>query len=154
MLLTGHRFKFDDGVISGLSLYTPNLLLALIYRTRDDDDRPIATPQDSTPRRGIPKRQNGMPPELRLVDITSDQIEELDIESLKFDRYQTLSFADYHMSTLFFEEKAQLIKDPRNSLSALGDGLWDVSRNATRLFSSGASVMSGFRWVDFSTART
>ena len=129
--------------MSGLSLYTPHLLLALIYRTRDDDDRPISAIQD-TPRKGRQKRQNGLPPEVRLIDISTDQSEELDIEELsKMDRYQTLSFADYHLSTVFFSPKKQTSIDSRNALGVLGEGLWDVSKNATRLFSSGASVMSG-----------
>ncbi|KAL9051828.1 MAG: hypothetical protein Q9162_005769 [Coniocarpon cinnabarinum] len=71
------------------------------------------------------------------------QSEELDSDVLsKLDRYQSLSFTDYHLTTIFFSTKKSSAADSRSSLGVFGDGLWDVSKNATRLFSSGASVMS------------
>ena len=124
-------------------MLTSQLLLCLIYRTRDDNDRPISSKAPDLPQRGIKKRQNGMPPELRLLKISSESTEELDIEILTVDRYATLSFTDYHMSTIAVASGDSMTKDQRSSLGLLSDGLWDVSRNATRLFSSNASVMSG-----------
>lgn len=117
------------------------MLLALICRTRDDDDNPIDSP-NTTPRRGIHKRQNGLPPELRLIDLDCEGKDELEADCLSVDRYESLSMADYHLSTLFLRAESTQEGKDRRTFGTLGDGLFDVSKNATRLFSSGNSVRS------------
>jgi vacuolar protein sorting-associated protein 41 len=135
------RFRFDDCSICGITLYTPSLLLVLAYRTRDDDDRPITPPTQTTPRKGVHHRQNGLSPEVRLIDIASK--EEADMDTLTMSRYQSLSAADYHLSTLYIPQQSTPITgSQRGALGALGGGIWDAGVNATRIFSSGGSVRS------------
>ena len=119
-------------------MYTPSLLAILAYRTRDDDDKPIAT--NDTPRKGRARR-TGLPPELRLINaINGEEVDAHPLSSIS--RFEALSAQDYQMSSLFMPapvpEKA--IKDQRGALEAV----WEASGGnyATRLFSSNASVMS------------
>ncbi|KAI9654861.1 MAG: Vacuolar protein sorting-associated protein 41 [Alyxoria varia] len=136
-----HKFIFDDGVVSGLSLYTPNLLVALIYRTRNDEDEVKTNSNTNTSKRGIRRRQNGLPPDLRLLDL--DSSETVELEGLTVSRHETLSFPDYHLSTLYVDDVSKgKYASQRGTFGALGNGLWDVSKNATRLFSSSASFTS------------
>lgn len=156
---------FSDGVVSGLTLYTPSLLLALVYRTHDDDNNPIATTQEDTPRRGIRRRHNGVPPDLRLIDLESPGKDEVEVEGLNVSRFETLTAGDYHLSSIFNPSIAMQQATQRGTLEVIGDGLWEVGvgatrlgvgatrlgvglgvgvgQGATRLFSSGASVLSG-----------
>ncbi|GAM89313.1 hypothetical protein ANO11243_073500 [Dothideomycetidae sp. 11243] len=122
-----HKLTFDDCILSGLSLYTPSLLAVLAYRTRDDDDQPIA----STPRR---HRQSALSPELRLVDVASG--EEVDVDTLTVSRYESLSVTDYHLGTIYIPPP--LISEPaqRGAFETLNAGFWDISAGATRMFSS------------------
>jgi hypothetical protein len=138
-LLTCSSLRFDDCVVSGISLYTPSLLLVLAYRTRDDDDNPINS-ADTTPRRGMHRRANGLSPELKLIDAaTSDEVE---VDSLTVSRFETLSAADYHLGTLYVPHPKTMTPAQRSALEAIGGGLWDVGASAARIFSSGASVMN------------
>ncbi|KAF2148899.1 hypothetical protein K461DRAFT_231837 [Myriangium duriaei CBS 260.36] len=132
-----HKLTFDDCILSGLSLYTPSLLAVLAYRTRDDDNRPIAANNQGTPRR---HRQSALSPELRLVEVASG--EEVDVDTLSVSRYESLSATDYHLGSLYIP--APVIPEPlqRGALESLNAGFWDMSANATRMFSSGASVRS------------
>ncbi|KAI9686114.1 MAG: Vacuolar protein sorting-associated protein 41 [Bogoriella megaspora] len=133
------RLRFDDCIVSGLSLYTPSLLLVLAYRTRDDNDKPLATTQDS-PKRGRQHRQNGIPPEIRLINVHTKDI--VDEDTLSVSRFESLSASDYHLNTLFVPTIQSLPPAQRGALEALGGGIWDAGRNATRIFSSGASIKS------------
>jgi hypothetical protein len=131
--------RFDDCIVSGISLYTPSLLLVLAYRTRDDDDNPVAGP-DTTPRGGRHRRTNGLQPELKLIDAaTSDEVE---VDSLTVSRFESLSAADYHLGTLYVPHPKTMTPAQRSALEAIGGGIWDVGASAARIFSSGASVMN------------
>ncbi|PNS21848.1 Vacuolar protein sorting-associated protein 41 [Sphaceloma murrayae] len=135
-----HKLSFDDCILSGLALYTPSLLAVLAYRTRDDNDKPIATNQKGTPRR---QRQSALSPELRLVEVATG--EEVDVDTLTVSRYESLSVTDYHLGSLYIPTPPALEPVQRGaleSLGAVGAGIWDMSSNATRIFSSGASVRS------------
>ncbi|KAH7138087.1 vacuolar assembly protein-like protein [Dendryphion nanum] len=134
-----HFLRFDDCIVSGISLYTPSLLLVLAYRTRDDDDNPINDP-DTTPRRGMHRRANGLSPELKLIDAaTSDEVE---VDSLTVSRFESLSAADYHLNTLYVPHPKTMTPAQRNAFEAIGGGIWDAGMSAARIFSSGASVLS------------
>jgi hypothetical protein len=115
------------------------LLLVLAYRTRDDDDNPIAQ-DDKTPRRGMHRRTNGLSPELKLINpATGDEVE---VDSLTISRFETLSAADYHLGTLYVPHPQTMTPAQRSALEAIGGGIWDVGAGAARIFSSGASVMN------------
>jgi hypothetical protein len=131
-----HSLKFDDCIVSGISLYTPSLLLVLAYRTHDDDDNPVET----TPRRGMHRRANGLSPELKLIDAVTQ--EEVEVDSLTISRYETLSAADYHLGTLYIPHPKSMTPAQKSALEAIGGGIWDAGVSATRIFSSGASVLN------------
>ncbi|KAF2018335.1 vacuolar assembly protein-like protein [Aaosphaeria arxii CBS 175.79] len=134
-----HFLRFDDCIVSGISLYTPSLLLVLAYRTRDDDDNPINDP-DTTPRRGMHRRANGLSPELKLIDAaTSDEVE---VDSLTISRFESLSAADYHLNTLYVPHPKAMTPAQRSALEAFGGGIWDAGLSAARIFSSSASAVS------------
>ncbi|OCK79301.1 hypothetical protein K432DRAFT_394022 [Lepidopterella palustris CBS 459.81] len=136
----GERLRFEDCIVSGVSLYTPSLLLILAYRTRDDDDNPITPTSQSTSRRGMQRRHNGLSPELKLIDAaTSDEVE---VDALSVSRFEALSAADYHLSTLYVPHPKSVTPAQRGALEALGGGIWDAGVNAARIFSSGASTIS------------
>lgn len=132
---------FDDCIVSGISLYTPSLLLILAYRTRDDDDNALPVTTTTTPRRGVHHRQTGLSPELRLIDVKTK--EEVDVDTLTMSRYESLSATDYHLGTLYIPMAPTTPAAQRSAFEALGGGLWDVSVNATRIFSSAQSIRSG-----------
>jgi hypothetical protein len=86
------------------------------------------------------RRTNGLSPELKLIDAaTSDEVE---VDSLTVSRYESLSAADYHMSTLYVPHPKTMTPAQRSALEAIGGGLWDAGVSAARIFSSGASVLS------------
>ncbi|PGH15419.1 hypothetical protein AJ79_02395 [Helicocarpus griseus UAMH5409] len=129
-----------DCIISGVSLYTPNLLLVLSYIIPDDeDDDEKSKAEQAGPRRGIRHRQNGLEPELRLIDVETK--EELSADTLSVKNYQTFSAADYHLGVLP-PNRAPVATTQRGTLEAIGTGLWDATLYPTRLFSSAASVQS------------
>jgi len=130
------RLLFDDCIISGLSLYTPSLLLVLAYRTRDENDEPIAVTTETTLRRGVHHRQTGLQPEIRLVNAISK--EEVDVDTLTMSRYESLAAADYHLNTLYVPAADMTGSVQKGAL----DTLWDASLSATRIFSSAASIRS------------
>ncbi|KAL5408660.1 hypothetical protein PMIN03_006427 [Paraphaeosphaeria minitans] len=133
-----HFLRFDDCIVSGISLYTPSLLLVLAYRTRDDDDNPIS--QDTAPKRGMSRRHNGLSPELKLIDAaTSDEVE---VDSLTVSRFESLSAADYHLGTLYVPHPKALTPAQKSAIEAIGGGIWDATLGAARIFSSGASMVS------------
>ncbi|EMD00323.1 hypothetical protein BAUCODRAFT_21937 [Baudoinia panamericana UAMH 10762] len=137
-----HKLHFYDCIVSGIALYTPTMLAILAYRTRDDDDNPIEA--NDTPTKGMQRRKKtGLAPQLRLVNVKDG--EEVDVDELSISRFETLSAQDYHLDTLWMPsplpEKALKDQGGRNALQAV----WEASGGgyAERLFSSGASVMSG-----------
>jgi hypothetical protein len=131
---------FDDCIVSGVSLYTPSLLLVLAYRTRDDEDNPLPVTLKGTPRRGVQHRQTGLSPEIRLIDVNTK--EEVDADTLTMSRYESLGAGDYHLGKLYIPPAPVAAPIQRGALEAIGGGIWDASVNATRLFSSAASVRS------------
>ncbi|GAB7351365.1 hypothetical protein MBLNU459_g2048t1 [Dothideomycetes sp. NU459] len=135
-----HKLTFDDCVVSGLSLYTPSLLAVLAYRTRDDDDNPISSSLQNTPKRGRHHRQSGLQPELRLINVASG--EEVDVDTLTMSRFESLSAADYQMGTLYVPLPQRPVPAHRGTFEGFGAGLWDASTNATRLLGSSASILS------------
>ncbi|KAF2099932.1 hypothetical protein NA57DRAFT_75434 [Rhizodiscina lignyota] len=135
-----HKLLFDDCIISGISLYTPSLMLVLAYRTRDDDDNPIASTIQTTPRRGVHHRQNGLQPELRLVEAATGS--EVDVDTLTISRFETLTAADYHLNTLYVPPIQVAGPVQRGALESISTGIWDAGLSAGRIFSSGASIIS------------
>lgn len=146
-----------DCIISGISLYTPNLLLVLAYCLPDDGDEEgrensksrghrskLSTASSSSePSGGIRRRQNNQPPELRLIDLTSQA--EVDKDGLSVSRFERLSSNDYHMAILPARNAASAVASSRGMLEAfagLGSDMWNAAVNPRSLFSSGASVTS------------
>src|SRR5437016_11728876 len=100
-----------DCIISGLSLYTPTLLLVLAYITPDEkeaEEQPLppkghkskgsTASTASQPAGGIRRRQNALSPELRLIDLSSSS--EVDTDTLTVSRFERLSSNDYHLGVL------------------------------------------------------
>ncbi|KAA8566420.1 hypothetical protein MFRU_067g00200 [Monilinia fructicola] len=144
-----------DCIISGLSLYTPTLLVVLAYVMPDEDeDEESATPKGhksqpstastgSEPSGGIRRRQNALSPELRLIDLGTSQ--EVDTDGLTVSRYERLSAGDYHLCVLPAARNQPVVQTSRGTLEALtgmGSGMWNATINATSLLSSSASVIS------------
>lgn len=148
-----------DCIISGISLYTPNLLLVLAYITPEES----STSPETTPKRGVHRRQHGLQPEMRIIDITTKE-EVCGADTLNVSRYESLSATDYHLSVLPAIRVANKSGTTRGTLEAIGGGIWDASvytwdatmyparaigggiwdatMQTTRLFGSGASVQS------------
>ncbi|PQE20625.1 hypothetical protein CJF30_00001969 [Rutstroemia sp. NJR-2017a BBW] len=148
-----------DCIISGLSLYTPTLLVVLAYVMPDDkeeeeEEEEVPTPkghksQGSTtstgsgPSGGIRRRQNALSPELRLIDLETSQ--EVDTDGLTVSRYERLSASDYHLCILPAARNQPVVQTPRSTLETLtgmGSGMWNATINATALLSSSASIIS------------
>lgn len=147
-----------DCIISGISLYTQNLLLVLAYCLPEDEDDEDETPQTSPkghrsqpsasstssgPTGGLRRRQNNQPPELRLIDLESQA--EVDQDSLSVSRYERLSSRDYHLGILPAQNAASAVVSHRGALGAiagLGSEMWNAAINTRALFNSGASMMS------------
>ncbi|KAI1258719.1 hypothetical protein F5Y18DRAFT_412230 [Xylariaceae sp. FL1019] len=152
-----------DCIISGISLYTQDLLLVLAYCTpqaENDGDgvenngsgpgtsapghRPktSASSSSSGPSGGIRHRQNAIRPELRLIDLVSQA--EIDKDSLPVSNFQGLSSNDYHLGVLP-ASRAASVAASRGALEALagfGNEMWNAAINPMSLFNSGASVRS------------
>jgi hypothetical protein len=85
------------------------------------------------------RRTNGLSPELKLIDAaTSDEVE---VDALTVSRFESLSAADYHLSTLYVPHPKAMTPAQRNALEAIGGGIWDAGLSAARIFSSSASVI-------------
>lgn len=143
-----------DCIISGISLYTQNLLLVLAYcnpeEEEDDDNKKIQTSDlepghrasASTKPSGLKHRRNALRPELRLIDLVSQA--EVDKDSLPINNYQGLSSNDYHLGVLP-ASRAASVAASRGALEALagfGNDMWNAAINPISLFSSGASIRS------------
>jgi hypothetical protein len=153
-----------DCIISGLSLYTPTLLLVLAYMQPDENEEDhgeerkdknkdvtrkghksqLSTASTgSEPRGGIRHRQNALSPELRLIDLKSS--EEVDTDQLTVSRFERLSASDYHLGVLPAANSLRVSRTPRGTLETLtgmGSNLWSATINATSLLNSSASVHS------------
>jgi hypothetical protein len=142
-----------DCIISGLSLYTPTLLLVLAYITPDEEEKDkeatptkghkskgSATSTGSEPRGGVRHRQNALSPELRLIDLASSQ--EVDTDTLTVSRFERLSATDYHLGILPAPRVGPVVQTSRGTLetlSGMGSGMWNATVNATSLLSSSAA---------------
>ncbi|KAK7753387.1 Vacuolar protein sorting-associated protein 41 [Diatrype stigma] len=121
----------------------------------DDNDEPkikhvkghktktSTTSSGSGPSGGIRRRQNAQPPELRLIDLTSQA--EVDKDGLTVGRFERLSSNDYHLGVLPANKAASVVAS-RGALEALagfGSEIWNATINPRSLFNSGASIKSG-----------
>jgi hypothetical protein len=147
-----------DCIISGLSLYTPTLLLVLAYISPDNEveedeiesvkgkghkSKLSTASSSSEPSGGIRRRQNALSPELRLIDLGSSQ--EVDTDRLTVSRFERLSAADYHLGVLPAPRALPAIATSRGTLETLagmGSGMWNATINAGSLLSSAGSVRS------------
>lgn len=128
-----------DCIVSGVSLYTPSQLLVLSYIIPDSEDgKPQA--KQAGPGRGIRHRQNGLQPELRLIDINTK--EEITADTLTLRRYETLSASDYHLGVLAPFSVQSSSASQKGAFESIGTGLLDATLYPVRLFSSGASIHS------------
>ncbi|KXG48871.1 Tetratricopeptide-like helical [Penicillium griseofulvum] len=123
-----------DCVVSGISLYTPRLLVILAYMETEGEN--TSNGRSS----GIRNRKKGLEPELRVIDIETK--EEISADTLSINRFEGLSASDYHLSVLppWKTPEGQVVQ--RGALGALGYGLLDATMYSARLFSSGASIRS------------
>ncbi|KAF7555132.1 hypothetical protein G7046_g6626 [Stylonectria norvegica] len=150
-----------DCIISGISLYTQNLLIVLAYCLPDDEEdeeargttiattikghksTPSTASTGSEPSGGVRRRQNNQPPELRLIDLNSQA--EADKDGLTVSRFERLSSGDYHLGILPARNAASAVASSRGALEALaglGTDMWNAAINPKALFSSGASIRS------------
>ncbi|KAJ6105815.1 hypothetical protein N7512_009332 [Penicillium capsulatum] len=120
-----------DCLISGISLYTPRLLVVLAYMEAEGD------PAEATGRR---HRHRGQEPELRIIDIETK--EELSADTLSVGRFEGLASSDYHLSVLPPWKTPEGNVAQRGALGTLGHGLLDATMYSARLFSSGGSIRS------------
>lgn len=134
-----------DCIISGISLYTPNLLLVLAYITPEKD-----TPNNPTHTKpGRHRRKNALQPEMRIIDITTK--EEVSVaDTLNMSRFESLSATDYHLGVLPAMRISSKATAQRGAfeaigggIEAIGGGIWDATMYPARLFSSSVSVRSG-----------
>ena len=134
-----------DCTISGISLYTPNLLLVLAYITPEEELSSNPKPT----KRGVHRRQNALQPEMRIIDIrTKEEVSVAD--TLNMSRFESLSATDYHLGVLPAIRISAKASTHRGALEAIGGGIeaigggiWDATMYPARLFSSAASVRSG-----------
>lgn len=134
-----------DCIISGISLYTPNLLLVLAYITPEKDNS-SKLKTDNKP--GRHRRQNALQPEMRIIDITTK--EEVSVaDTLNMSRFESLSATDYHLGVLPAMRISSKATTQRGALEAIGGGIeaigggiWDATMYPARLFSSSASIRS------------
>lgn len=134
-----------DCIISGISLYTPNLLLVLAYITPEEHTSSNAA--DAKP--GRHRRKNALQPEMRIIDITTK--EEVSVaDTLNMSRFESLSATDYHLGVLPAMRISSKATTQRGAfeaigggIEAIGGGIWDATMYPARLFSSSVSVRSG-----------
>ena len=134
-----------DCIISGISLYTPNLLLVLAYITPEED----TSSASAVTKPGRHRRKNALQPEMRIIDITTK--EEVSVaDTLKMSRFESLSATDYHLGVLPAMRISTKATTQRGAfeaigggIEAIGGGIWDATMYPARLFSSSVSVGSG-----------
>lgn len=168
-MLTRDSLRMDC-IISGVSLYTQNLLLVLAYPIPEEDEdakdeadkakqghksKPSDASTSSEPSGGIRRRQNHQPPELRLIDLVSQSEVDKD-DGLILSRYERLTSGDYHLGVLPARNAATAVassKGALESLAGIGADVWNAAINPRALFSSGASIKSKNSGDDTSSAR-
>lgn len=147
-----------DCIISGLSLFAPNLLLVLAYIVTEDKAPKdqiggvLAATTKSGSKHKIGRRLNAVPPELRLIDISSS--EEVDTDTLTVSRFEGLSASDYHLGVIpafFTHPTNQSSRSTFETLIGVGSGMWNATINATSLLNSSASIRSSDSKVSDST---
>ena len=138
-----------DCIISGIALYTPNLLLVLAYVTPEEE----TSTNTKASKPGVHRRKNALQPEMRIIDITTK--EEVSVaDHLTISRYESLSATDYHLSILPAVRISPKVAAQRGTLEAIsgatiggieaiGGGLWDATMYAPRMLKGNASVRSG-----------
>lgn len=135
-----------DCIISGISLYTRNLLLVLASCSQgvDDEGEAGSSPQtaDQVAKGGSNKRPNNPPPELRLIDLDSQA--EIDKDGLNVSRYQRLSSGDYHLGVLLANHAtpAASSKGALEALAGIGSDVWNAAIKPKSFFGSAASIRS------------
>lgn len=148
-----------DCIISGISLYTQSLLLVLASPSDEEEDEeggkekkpakghrsePSASSTGSGPSGGLRRRQNHLPPELRLIDLVSEA--EIDKDVLGVSRFERLSSNDYHLGVLPQQTTSSVAasKGYLETMAGIGTDVWNVAMLPTKaLFTSAASVRSG-----------
>ncbi|KAK5228425.1 Vacuolar protein sorting-associated protein 41 [Exophiala xenobiotica] len=154
--------RFDDCTISGISLYTPSLLLVLAFMEKRGSG---STSQgNGEGKKGRRARHNALEPELRLINVNTK--EEVDTDTLTVSRFETLSASDYHLGVLppvriptALAQKGYLgtlgsgMTTVSSSLytgvETVGQGMWDATMygprmlGANRIFSGAESIRSG-----------
>ncbi|KAB5526419.1 hypothetical protein GE09DRAFT_1257019 [Coniochaeta sp. 2T2.1] len=162
------KFRMDC-IVSGISLYTRDQLLVLAYCLPDEEDEEEGEGEEepdpraktvrghkskasvastgSEPSGGIKRRQNNVPPELRLIDLNSET--ESPMESLSVSRFERLSASDYHLGVLPAQNAASAVASSKGALEAiasLSTDMWNAAINPVlnpiSLFSSSASIKS------------
>lgn len=145
-----------DCIISGISLYTQNLLLVLAYCSPQDEDekdeadksakegdRQLShASEDGKFSEGLRHRPSHQPPELRLIDLNSQA--EVDKDGLSVSRFERLSSGDYHLGVVPAHTAAFAVasRGTLEALAGLGTEVWNAAINPKSLFSSGASIRS------------
>lgn len=149
-----------DCIISGISLYTQSLLLVLAYPLHEEDEEddgnkgkhptkghrsePSGSSAGSGPSGGLRRRQNHLPPELRLIDLVSQA--EIDKDSLSVSRFERLTSNDYHLGVLPPHTVSAVVasKGYLEAMARVGTDVWNVAMMPTKaLFNSAASIRSG-----------
>ena len=143
-----------DCIISGISLYTPNLLLVLAYVTPDNNHAQDTAASQSTPRRGIHRRQNALQPEMRIIDIETKE-EVCIADTLKVSRFESLSATDYHLGVLPViraSAKSTTLRGALDVFSGIGGTIWDATMYPTKLLGSAATDATLYSAQLFSSA--
>lgn len=158
-----------DCIISGISLYTQSLLLVLAYPLAEDEEdnddkgkkpstahgrEPSTSSASSGPSGGLRRRQNNLPPELRLIDLVTQA--EIDKDSLSVSRFERLSSNDYHLGVLPQHTASAVVasKGYLETVAGFGTDVWNVAMYPTKaLFNSAASIRSGHSNDASSSAR-
>ncbi|KAL9121167.1 MAG: hypothetical protein Q9187_002274, partial [Circinaria calcarea] len=134
-----------DCIISGISLYTPNLLLVLAYVTPEEDDNHTLSNAQSTPKRGFHRRRNGLQPEMRIIDITTKE-EVCVADTLNVSRFESLSATDYHLGVLPVIRTASKIVNQRGTLETIGGTIWDATMYPTRVLGDSTRIIGSGLW--------
>ena len=134
-----------DCIISGISLYTPNLLLVLAYVTPEEDDNRALSNAQSTPKRGFHRRRNGLQPEMRIIDITTKE-EVCVADTLNVSRFESLSATDYHLGVLPVIRTASKVVNQRGTLETIGGTIWDATMYPTRVLGDSTRIIGSGLW--------
>ena len=130
----------SDCIISGVSLYTPSLLIVLAYVTPDEKhSRSSTKTEQGTPKRGITRRQNALQPEMMIIDTHTK--EEISSETLNASRFESLTAGDYHLGVLPVMRASTKTTTQKGTLEVLGNlggTIWDASMYSSKLLGTAA----------------